>query len=45
MLETEGRARNQKLIRKAFGELMKDVCTSVPGHVLTFDPVTQLAQV
>jgi hypothetical protein len=24
---------------------MKGVCTSLPGHVLTFDPVTQLAQV
>ncbi len=45
MLETEGRARNEKLIRNAFGELMKDVCTSVPGHVLMFDPLTQRAQV
>lgn len=45
MLETEGRARNEKLIRSAFGELMKDVCTSVPGHVLTFDSLTQRAQV
>ncbi|HBO3938719.1 TPA: hypothetical protein L4T48_002265 [Pseudomonas aeruginosa] len=45
MIETEGRARNARLIRDAFGELMKDVCTSIPGHVLTFDPVTQCAQV
>lgn len=45
MIETEGRARNQSLIRSAFSELMKDVCTSVPGHVLTFDPMTQRAQV
>lgn len=45
MLETEGRARNEKLIRDAFGELMKDVCTSIPGHVMTFDPLTQRAQV
>ena len=45
MIETEGRARNQSLIRNAFGELMKDVCTSIPGHVLTFDPLTQRAQV
>lgn len=45
MFETEGRARNEKLIRNAFGELMKDVCTSVPGHVLTFDSLTQRAQV
>lgn len=34
MLETEGRARNEKLIRNAFGELMKDVCTSIPGSTL-----------
>lgn len=45
MIETEGRSRNEKLIRNAFGELMKDVCTSIPGHVLTFDPLTQRAQV
>ena len=45
MLETEGRARNEKLIRNAFGEMIKDVCTSVPGHVLTFDSLTQRAQV
>ena len=45
MFETEGRARNEKLIRNAFGELMKDVCTSIPGHVLAFDPLTQRAQV
>jgi len=45
MIEKEGRARNKKLISYAFGELMKDVCTSIPGHVLTFDPLTQLAQV
>ncbi|MCK8669199.1 hypothetical protein M1M11_30425 [Pseudomonas azerbaijanoccidens] len=45
MLETEGRARNEKLIRNAFGEMIKDVCTSVPGHVLTFDPITQRAQI
>jgi hypothetical protein len=45
MLESEGRARNERLIRNAFMELMKDVCTSSPGHILTFDPATQLAQV
>ena len=45
MFEAEGRARNEKLIRNAFGELMKDVCTSIPGHVLTFDSLTQRAQV
>ena len=31
--------------KKVFRELMKDVHTSIPGHVLTFDPVTQTAQV
>ena len=29
----------------AFIEMMKDVATSTPGHILAFDPVTQLAQV
>lgn len=45
MLETQGRAKQARLIRDAFRELMKGVCTSLPGHVLTFDPVKQLAQV
>ena len=45
MLETEGRAKQAKLIRDAFREVLKGVCTSTPGHVLTFDPATQLAQV
>ena len=31
--------------RVVFRELMKDVCTSIPGHVLTFDPATQTAQI
>lgn len=31
--------------RVVFREMMKDVCTSIPGHVLTFDPVTQTAQI
>ncbi|RIY41941.1 Gp138 family membrane-puncturing spike protein [Neopusillimonas maritima] len=34
-----------KLQRAAFIEMMKGVCTSVPGHVLTFDPDLQRAQV
>lgn len=34
-----------ELQRRAFIELMKDVGTSIPGHFLTFDPVTQLAQI
>ena len=33
------------LFRTAFREMMKGVCTSVPGHVLTFDPGQQRAQV
>ena len=33
------------MMRDAFLEAMKGVCTSLPGHVRTFDPVTQLAQV
>lgn len=45
MLEPEGRAKQARLIRDAFREVMKGVCTSLPGHVLTFDPVKQLAQV
>ena len=45
MIESEGRAKQAKLIRDAFREVMKGVCTSIPGHVLTFNPVTQLAQV
>ncbi len=34
-----------KLIKDAFVEMMKGVCTSTPGHILAFDPLTQLAQV
>lgn len=34
-----------ELFKQAFAELMKDVGTSIPGHVLSFDPKTQLAQV
>lgn len=45
MIESEGRAKQAKLIRDAFREVMKGVCTSIPGHVLTFNPLTQLAQV
>ncbi len=33
------------LFKTAFRELMKDVCTSVPGHILTYDPALQRAQV
>lgn len=45
MNESEGRAKQTRMIRDAFREAMKGVCTSIPGHVLTFDPDTQLAQV
>lgn len=45
MSESEGRAKQARMIRDAFREAMKGVCTSIPGHVLTFDPDTQLAQV
>src|SRR5690625_5841921 len=37
--------KKDNLLRTAFRELMKGVCTSVPGHVLTFDPSQQRAQV
>ncbi|MGF6394295.1 Gp138 family membrane-puncturing spike protein [Pseudomonas plecoglossicida] len=45
MVRTEGRAKQAKMLRDAFREVMKGVCTSIPGHVLTFDGATQLAQV
>lgn len=31
--------------KRTFFEMMKDVATSIPGHVLAFDPATQLAQI
>lgn len=31
--------------KRVFHEMMKDVATSIPGHVLAFDPATQLAQI
>jgi hypothetical protein len=34
-----------ELMKSAFAELMKSVSTSIPGHILAFDPDTQLAQV
>lgn len=33
-----------ELIQRSFIEMMKDVGTSIPGHLLSFDPDTQLAQ-
>jgi hypothetical protein len=34
-----------EMITGSFIELMKNVGTSIPGHILTFDSTTQLAQV
>lgn len=34
-----------KLMKRSFVEMMKDVGTSIPGHFLSFDPDTQLAQI
>lgn len=39
------RISNTELTRRTFIEMMKDVGTSIPGHFLTFDPATQLAQI
>ena len=37
--------KQTQLLKTSFREMMKGVCTSIPGHILAFDPVTQLAQV
>lgn len=42
---SDNRAQQAKLIRDSFREIMKGVCTSIPGHVLAFNPLTQMAQV
>lgn len=42
---TTARTKQTKLIKDAFRELMKGANTAIPGHVLTFDPASQLAQV
>lgn len=34
-----------ELTKRTFFEMMKDVATSIPGHVIAFDPVKQLAQI
>lgn len=39
------RVKQPELLKGAFREMMKGVCTSIPGHILAFDPDTQLAQV
>jgi hypothetical protein len=37
--------KNTEMMRLVFGELVKEISTSIPGHVIAFDPLTQLAQV
>ncbi|WP_432777467.1 Gp138 family membrane-puncturing spike protein [Pseudomonas fortuita] len=45
-LASRTREQFAKMLREIFGEYLKDnVRTSVPGHVLSFDPDTQLAEV
>lgn len=45
-LASRTQAQFVKMLREVFGEYLKDnVRTSVPGHVLSFDPSTQLAEV
>lgn len=39
------RVKQPELLKGSFREMMKGVCTSIPGHILAFDPGTQLAQV
>lgn len=34
-----------ELLKRTFSEMMKDVATSIPGHVLAFDNDTQRAQI
>jgi len=34
-----------QLIKRSFIEMMKDIGTSIPAHILTFDTTTQLAQI
>ena len=45
-LSSRTQAQFSKMLRDSFGEYLKDnVRTSVPGHILSFDPVTQMAEV
>jgi hypothetical protein len=45
-LSSRTQAQFSKMLREIFGEYLKDnVRTSIPGHVLSFDPVSQLAEV
>lgn len=45
MTSNTKRASGSQVQRVAFSENMKSVYTSIPGHVLTFDPKTQRAQI
>lgn len=38
------RVTNLQLMKRSFTEMMKDIGTSIPGHILAFDSATQLAQ-
>lgn len=38
-------ASETEKLAKVFGVLSKDINTSIPGHVIAFDPLTQLAQI
>lgn len=45
-LSSRTQAEYSKMLAGIFGEYLKDnMRTSVPGHVLSFDPVTQMAEV
>lgn len=45
-LSSRTQAEYSKMLRGVFGEYLKDnMRTSVPGHVLSFDPATQMAEV
>lgn len=45
-LSSRTQAEYSKMLREIFGEYLKDnMRTSVPGHVLSFDPDTQMAEV
>lgn len=44
-LHVRERIRQPQLLKDSFREMMKGVCTSIPGHILAFNPDTQLAQV
>jgi hypothetical protein len=45
MTSNTKRASGSQVQRTAFAESMKTVYTSIPGHVLAFDPKTQRAQI